>query len=105
LELVPEVAARTARRLRAYPNVSVVVGDAMEQLPSEGTFFFLYSPFDRAMMVRFRDALRTRVRRLTELRVLYFNSRFADVFLETTEWKVRRLTTGETEPAVLIQSA
>ena len=105
LELVPEVALATARRLVRYPNVSIRAGDAPEHLPPEGTFFFLYSPFDRPTMIRFRDALRTRVRRLTDLRVLYFNSRFADVFAEVPGWRIRTLTTGEAEPAVLIDPA
>ena len=105
LELVADVAADTARRLRSHPNVTIRQGDAMALLPREGTFFFLYSPFDRAAMLRFRDALRARIRKLTELRILYFNCRFVDVFEEDPHWRVRYLTTGEPEPAALIQVA
>ena len=105
LELVAEIAARTAHRLRIHPNVSIRQGDAMELLPQEGTFFFLYSPFDRAAMLRFRDTLRAKIRRLSELRILYFNCRFVDVFREDPRWRVRPLETGESDPAALIQVA
>ena len=77
----------------------------MELLPQEGTFFFLYSPFDRAAMLRFRDTLRAKIRRLSELRILYFNCRFVDVFREDPRWRVRPLETGESDPAALIQVA
>lgn len=102
LELVPEVAAATARRLRRHRNVSIRPGDAVVQLPGEGTFFFLYSPFDRRTMLRFRDALWARVWKLNALRILYFNCRFVDVFAEDPRWRVRHLETGEPEPAALI---
>lgn len=103
LELVPEVAAATARRLRRFRNVTIHPGDAMAQLPPEGTFYFLYSPFDRSTMRRFRDALTTTLPRA--LRILYFNCRFVDVFREDPRWRIELLETGEIEPAALIESA
>lgn len=105
LELVPEVAHATSRRLRSFPTVEIRPGDATTRLPEEGTFFFLYSPFDREVMRRFRDALVARVRRLTALRVLYFNCRFLELFQEDPRWRIRMLRSGETEPAALITPA
>ena len=105
LELVPDVARATSRRLQRFPNVEIRPGDAIAQLPAEGTFFFLYSPFDRAVMCRFRDALRSKVRRALALRVLYFNSRYVEVFREDPHWRIRTLRSGEAEPAALITPA
>jgi SAM-dependent methyltransferase len=105
LELVPEVAANTARRLREHRNVTILVGDATRNLPAEGTFFFLYSPFDRHVMARFQHEVWNSVRRLADLRILYFNCRFLDVFQADPRWRIRTLETGEPEPAALIQPA
>ena len=105
LELVPEVAVSTARRLRRHANVSIRTGEATAHLPPEGTFFFLYSPFDRQVMTRFRDQVWSEVRRLDDLRILYFNSRFLDVFRDDPRWHIRTLETGEPEPAALILPA
>jgi hypothetical protein len=105
LELIPEVARTTAQRLSGHPNVSIRQGDAMAHLPPDGTLFFLYNPFDRPTMVRFRDALLAQVRRLSELRIVYFNSLFVDVFREDRRWRVRDLETSDADPAALIQTA
>src|SRR5579884_3532730 len=56
IELAPEIAAQTARRLRRFGNVSIVAGDATELLPSDGTVFYLFNPFDASVMRRFIDA-------------------------------------------------
>lgn len=105
LELVPEVAEATARRLARYPNVTILCGDAVELLPPEGTFFYLYNPFDAAVMRGFADALLARAARPAELRILYFNCRHADVFQGDPRWQVQPLDTGEPEPAALIRPA
>lgn len=105
LELLPEVARRTAERLRAHPNVRIVSGDAVEGIPPEGTVYYLYNPFDAVVMRRFADALLARAARPAELRIVYFNCRHADVFRADPRWHVRPLDTGEPEPAVLVRPA
>lgn len=105
LELLPSVAAETAARLRRYPNVEIVCGDAVELMPPEGTFFYLYNPFDAPVMRRFADALLARAARPAELRILYFNCRHLDVFRDDPRWHVQPLDTGEPEPAALIRTA
>jgi methyltransferase family protein len=105
LELVPELAHATARRLARFPNVEIVPGDAIENLPPDGTLFFLYNPFDGTAVRRFRDRLLERIRAPRRLRVLYFNSRFLDPFRTDPRWRVQMLRTGEPEPAALITPA
>ena len=102
LELLPAVAEAAARRLRRHPNVRIVPGDAIANLPADGTFFYLYNPFDERRMEAFADALARRAARPRDLRVLYFNCRHLDVFLRDPRWRVRPLDTGEPEPAALI---
>lgn len=45
LELDDEVAERTRRRLRKFDNVTIVTGDAVENIPPSGTLFYMYHPF------------------------------------------------------------
>jgi hypothetical protein len=103
LELVPSVATATAERLRRYRNVEVVCGDAVKAIPPEGTFFYLYNPFDAPVMRRFADALLACAAGPAALRILYFNCRHLDVFRGDPRWQVQPLDTGEPEPAALIR--
>jgi SAM-dependent methyltransferase len=105
LELVPRIAGETAERLRRFPNVEIRCGDAVQTVPPEGTFFYLYNPFDAPVMSRFADALLARADRPRELRIVYFNCRHLDVFADDPRWRVRRLDTGEPEPAALVTPA
>jgi hypothetical protein len=103
LELLPSVAAATAERLRGHPNVEIVCGDAVALIPADGTFFYLYNPFDAPVMQRFADALLARAAPPAGLRILYFNCRHLDVFRGDSRWQVQLLDTGEPEPAALIR--
>ena len=91
VEINPAIAHDTARRFRAYPNVSVLAGDVVEVLPEDGTLFFLFHPFDLRVMRRFRDRLAARVRELPALRVVYYNPSEIAAFEEDRRWQVRHL--------------
>ena len=102
IELVEPVAARARRRLRSFPNVEIRGGDALASLPPEGTFFYLYNPFDAPTLERFAARLLALPPRPAGLRVLYFNARHLDVFRRDPRWRVTPLHTGEPEPAALV---
>ncbi|HVH14085.1 MAG TPA: class I SAM-dependent methyltransferase [Longimicrobium sp.] len=105
LEIVPAVAAATARRLVQHPNVEILCGDAVDLIPPEGTFFYLYNPFDARVMRRFADALLESVEHPAKLRILYFNCRHVDAFRGDPRWRVEPLDSGGPEPASLIVPA
>ncbi len=50
LELDPDVATAAQQRLAPYRNVQIIVGDAIENLPTDGTLFYLYNPFERPIV-------------------------------------------------------
>lgn len=79
IELDPEVASATARRLRRFPNVSIVNEDATAWMPDDATVAYMYSPFDASVMARFKEhvAERFAARGLT---LLYWNPQFVDLF-------------------------
>jgi len=60
IELEPEVAAATARRLRRFPNVTIVNADATTAVPDDATLLYLYSPFDRPTMQRLKSDIEQR---------------------------------------------
>lgn len=105
IELVESVAEEARRRLARWGNVSIVCGDAVESIPPMGSFYYLYNPFDAAIMAAFGDALLERARRADRVRILYFNCRHREVFERDARWRVRPLRSPGPEPAVLVEPA
>jgi len=58
IEVVEAVADRARKRYRKFPNVSIVTGDALANLPCNGTLFFLYNPFPEGVVAEFEKAVR-----------------------------------------------
>ena len=98
IELDPELAAATARRLRRYPNVTVVAADATRVIPPEGTVFYLFNPFDAEVTARFARALLERARPAT---IVYYNAKFLEPFRADDRFAVRELD----DPALAHRSA
>jgi SAM-dependent methyltransferase len=79
LEIDPEIAAHTRHRLRKYRNVTIVTGDGIENLPADGSLFFLFNPFQKPMVSRFQERILQLPRR-DQIRIYYYNCAHADVF-------------------------
>ena len=90
IEINPEVAARTAKRLRRHPNVTIVSGDATTAIPSDATLLYMYSPFDRPAMQRFKTVLAERFAR-RGITLLYWNAGYLDVFRGDPDWRVETI--------------
>ncbi len=88
IELDPEICARTARRLRRRRNVTILCGDATEVIPPEGTLFYLFNPFDGAVMGRFAAGL---LRRELPATIVYYNAKYLDAFAGDPRFSVREL--------------
>jgi predicted RNA methylase len=81
LESDERLAAATRRRLRRRDNVRIVVGDAIENLPTDGTVFFMFNPFDRPTMDRFAEAiLNVASAQGREVAVIYHNAKHVGAF-------------------------
>ena len=100
IELDPEVCASTARRLRRFEQVTILCGDATTMLPSDGTVFFLFNPFDEAVLGRFIDAFLApgSERR----RIVYYNCEFVQLFLDDPRFEVRRIDLPGSHMSALI---
>src|SRR5262245_13215929 len=91
VDINPRVAADTRVRLRSYSNVTILTGNVSEVLPTHGTVFFLYSPFDLRMTRRFRDALINKIQHAARLRIVYYNPTEIAAFEEDGRWEIERL--------------
>jgi SAM-dependent methyltransferase len=94
LELDGEVAAATAKRLKKRSHVAIVAGDAVENLPDDATLLYLWNPFQRDVMVRFRDACINRFTAagsLDRVRVVYHNCLHADVWQSHPSCRVEEI--------------
>ena len=88
LEIDPAIAQRTKRRLRKYHNVQVIAGNAIENLPGNGSIFYLYNPFDRYVMRKFIDKIIELFRSKKEIVIIYHNCVHIDVFYESGNFSV-----------------
>lgn len=79
LEIDPEIAAHTRDRLQKYRTVTIVTGDGIENLPADGSLFFLYNPFQQSVVSRFKERILQLPRR-DKIRIYYYNCLHADVF-------------------------
>jgi hypothetical protein len=87
IELDPEIAARTAGRLRRFENVTILTGDATEMLPRNGTVFFLFNPFDENVMRRFAAAFLAEGMAL-QRRAIYHNCKHVRVFRDDPRFAI-----------------
>ena len=93
IELDPEIAEQTRKRLKRYPKVEIICGDVCEKLPEDADIFYLFNPFDGRVMAAFRAALiGLAIRGGRPLKVLYYNPIHADVFLENPRFTVTPVT-------------
>jgi methyltransferase family protein len=90
LELDPEIAARTRHRLRKYRNVTIVTGDGPENLPTDGSLFFLYNPFQKAVVSRFKERILQLPRR-DRIRIYYYYCLHVDVFENDPSFSIEYL--------------
>jgi CelD/BcsL family acetyltransferase involved in cellulose biosynthesis len=89
LELDPQIAAQTEKRLSKFKNVTIVAGDCLKRLPPAGTIFYLYNPFDEAVMREFKKRLLA-LPQPDRIRIFYYNCKFAEIFAGDPRFEVKR---------------
>jgi hypothetical protein len=102
LELDPDVADSVRRRTRSWPNVAIVTGDAVENLPGDGTIFYAFNPFNAAVMARLKAQMEALFRGSREVVLLYYNCHYMGVFQDDPAWRVESLGEVGPLPAALI---
>ena len=94
LEMDPEIAAATAKRLRRHSNVTIINADATTSVPGDATLLYLYNPFDGPATERFKADLVARFgdRGIT---LLYWNAEYLEVFERDARWRTHMVDLGD----------
>jgi len=88
IEIDDRWASFAAKRLAAYPNVEVVCGDVFDVLGPEGTIYYLFNPFTRETMERFKQHLVACHGSDDPITVVYYMANFAELFENDPAWQV-----------------
>jgi SAM-dependent methyltransferase len=94
LELDEEVAEQTRRRLRRHPNVTVLTGDAVDNVPPDGSLFYMHNPFGEAVVRAFAERLKEVHAPGGDVRILYYNPVHVEVFRSDPAWRVEDVRVG-----------
>jgi hypothetical protein len=88
LELDPNIAAQTGARLARYRNVQVIAGDALLNLPADGTLFYMYNPFAESLVRLFAERCAELYGEEPSVRFFYANPEFGRVFAQNPRWRI-----------------
>lgn len=89
IEIDPQIAIETAMQFSSHPNVKVICGDAIDNLPSDGTIFYFYNPFHETKVFEFEQKARD-ISGDNPIVVIYYNPKSLHVF-ENGHWIIRHL--------------
>lgn len=97
LEIEEDLAHEARERLRRYPNVTILAGNAIENLPVDATIFWLFNPFTvgasgRALMEELSTRLLAMYGTGSALKIVLYRPRHIEVFQDSPRWDVRLLT-------------
>lgn len=88
VEYNKELAERVRDNFSKFSNVTVICGDILDHMPSNGTVFYLFNPFNASIMHLFEDRLRSLLCGIKQITIVYVNCKHADVFENSPFWKV-----------------
>jgi ubiquinone/menaquinone biosynthesis C-methylase UbiE len=91
IDLDDEIAAKTRKRLRRYKNVSIVTGNALDNLPQDGTVFYLYSPFTEQIFSQFKERLWELYQNRGDVMVIYYAPYHIHVFQNDPRWTIEEV--------------
>jgi SAM-dependent methyltransferase len=94
LELDEEIADRTRHRLRRHENVTIIGGNALDNIPQDGTLFYLYNPFAEHVMEAFKDRLLSLFSQHGDITILYYHCKHVHVFQWDPAWVVEVTDVG-----------
>jgi SAM-dependent methyltransferase len=92
VELDVSMSAMAARFLARFPNVEIIQADILQAIPDDATVFYLYNPFDEAIMQLFKDALLTKFQARGNVTLLYTNARLIHLFSQDPHWEVKTIS-------------
>jgi hypothetical protein len=91
IELDDDIAKETKMRFLKYKNVTIINGDIIDNIPENGSVFYLFNPFNREVMERFQQKLYATFHNRHNIAIIYCNCIFIDVFCQDGYWDIEYL--------------
>jgi SAM-dependent methyltransferase len=91
IEIDDAIARQARQRLRKYPNVTILTGDAIDLFPADGTKFYLWNTFQANMMQRFKARLMEVCGHRGNVTLIYYFCEAIRVFEGDPNWDIERL--------------
>ncbi len=88
IELNEEVGAFAQSAFCKKQNVNIIIGDAVQQVPEEGTVFYLFNPFDGDILDAFLGRLEAMIKH--PVRLLYLHPMHKEIFEKHPRWQLKR---------------
>lgn len=89
LELDKDVAKMTKKNFARWKNVTIIQGDAIENLPKDGTIFYFYNPFSEEIVQKFEEALAQNYKN-KPITIVYYNPKSVHVF-RNSRWRIKHI--------------
>lgn len=105
IELEERWAQEAAERVRRWPNVTIIHGDALEHIPPDGTIFYLFNPFQEPLVRAYRNRLLEVFGPGSEVTIVYHFALHSNVFAEDPRWVVEPVRTKTFHPSVIVRMA
>lgn len=83
VEIDPEIASFTKKRLKRYSNVTIFTGNALDYVRKEITIYFLFNPFNINIMKAFLQKIQETH---DQVRLIYHYPQFIDTILAQPGW-------------------
>lgn len=103
IELERRWATEAARRLAPYPSVTIVHGDVLENIPPDGTIFYIFNPFGRTVMEQFADRLLEVCGENAPITLVYYFSLWGEVFEQDPRWVAEPVRTKTFHPSLIVR--
>lgn len=87
LELDPRVAKQTAMQFAKWGNVTIKAGDAIANLPADGTIFYFYNPFSEQKVREFEQKL-SELFPNKPIKIVYYRPKSLHVF-QNGKWRIK----------------
>lgn len=94
IEIDPQIAKDTMKRLRKYPNITIIHGDILENIPDNGTIFYMFNPFNDIIMGKFKNLIENKSN-YREVTIIYYKCKHLDIFFNDPKWDIKMFKQGE----------
>jgi len=98
IELDEELASFAKHIFSRYYNVTIIHGDIIDSLPEDGNVFYMFNPFDRETMLKFKNLLNAGEKKQNETKkpgkdvvAIYYYPVHIDVFLDDPAFIVEKI--------------